>query len=77
MANGNIWNPHTRLYEAIEDDRKFKHNGVLANVSHRTFKCIRCDGTYELIEGDVVGCCTNPVQYRTSGICGGELKEID
>jgi len=33
MANGNNWNPKTRMYEAIEDDRKFKDNVVLGNVS--------------------------------------------
>ena len=38
MANGNNWNPKTRMYEAIEDHRKFKNNVVLGNVS----KCPHC-----------------------------------
>ena len=47
----------------------------IANVSNRTFECIKCGGKYELIAGDLRGYCTAEANYRTSGICGGELIE--
>lgn len=40
-----------------------------------TFKCNKCSGKYELISG-FLGCCTAEANYRTSGICGGELIKI-
>lgn len=43
MANGNKWNSKTRMYEAIEDDRKFENNVVLGNVSN-TEPCKNCLG---------------------------------
>lgn len=34
MANGNNWNKKTGMYDAIEDDKKFKNNVVLGSVSY-------------------------------------------
>lgn len=45
-------------------------------IANRTFKCNRCGGKYELLVGELGGCCTSEVEDRTSGICGGELIEI-
>lgn len=38
MANGNIWNPHTRMYEEIDDRRA--DNLPISDVSSRTLQVI-------------------------------------
>ena len=46
-------------------------------VTNRTYKCSRCGTEYIPVSGKVdAGCCIMPVDYRTSGICGGELIEV-
>ena len=41
----------------------------------RTFWCNRCGATAVTTDGSAPLCCTQPVEHRTSGICGGEYIE--
>jgi hypothetical protein len=47
-------------------------------ISERLFLCSRCKTEYRTESQETyIGCCIMPVNYRTSGICGGELIEIN
>jgi len=45
-------------------------------VTTRTFECQRCYTIYEDVEGEPPTTCITPNEFRTSGICGGELREV-
>ncbi len=52
--------------------KQLKKNEQIDN-KYKVFVCNRCGAEYVSIEGETIGCCVTPVEYRTSGICGGEL----
>lgn len=72
-----VWNDYHHENEVdARTSEKLVEKLNLHFVTNRTFRCDRCNTTYKLIKGDVVGCCVSPARHRTSGICGGQLIEV-
>ena len=55
----------------------FKHSSDEEKSIVYNFKCNKCGTGYRFTDDKTFGCCRMPAEYRTSGICGGEIIMVD